>query len=136
MKNRLISIVAGAFAGWLVVYIGESVLNGILPTSTDINLSDKAALKNYIQGLPAHYFVFLLLTWAFSSFLGGFVTGKFAKSNWKRACLTTGGILMIGNIANFIMIPHPIWVNIISVIMYLPLSYLGGKIINRRIENK
>ncbi len=134
MKNRLISIVPGILSGWLIVYVGELLLHGIFPPPSNINYEDYDALKLYMRDLPAYYFIGMLLIWSLSAYTGGMVTGKLAKANWRRACITTGLILMAGNIANFIMIPHPIWVNIAAVIMYLPLAYLGGKIVNKEYE--
>jgi hypothetical protein len=134
MKNRLISVLAGIATGWIVVTIGEIILHKIFPLPVGINFIDKIVLTNYINSLHAYYFLCLLFIWAVSAFGGGAVSGKLGKQNWKRVCIITGVVLLIGNVANFIMIPHPLWVNIISVILYLPVSYLGAKLMNRKAE--
>ena len=131
MKNRILAIIAGLVIGWVIVGLGDVVTHKLFPAPTDFDYTDKQALKTFIEGLPVAAFVSMILVWAISAFLGGMTTGKIAKSNWKRLCLITGGILLLANVANMFVIPHPTWVNIVTVIMYLPLAYLGGKIIQK-----
>lgn len=133
MKNRIIAVLAGIAAGWIVVYIGELVLHQFVELPKNLDYTNKKNLENYISNLPISVLIGLLIIWAFSAYIGGLVSGKLAKANWKRVCLITGTILLVGNIVNFIAIPHPIWVNTISVIMYLPLSYLGGALPNKNL---
>ena len=70
----------------------------------------------------------MLLTWAASVFVAGFVASKIAPAHWLRVSLIVGMMALAGAVANLMAIPHPMWMNITTVIMYVPLAYLGGRV--------
>lgn len=131
MKNRIISVVAGIIVGWIIVGLGDMITHQMYPAPPDMDYTNKESLKAFINSLPTSAFIAMIGVWAISAFMGGLVTGKLAKENWKRQCLITGIILLLANVANMLTIPHPIWVNVLTAIMYVPLAYLGGKIIQK-----
>ena len=128
MKNRILSVIMGVITGWVLVSIGDMINYKLFPAPKNFDYTNKESLKSFIDDLPVKAFLIMLLFWAISVFVGGFVTGKIAKLNWRKASLITGGILLLSSIGNMLMIPQPIWMNIIVIIMYIPLAYLGGKI--------
>jgi hypothetical protein len=42
--------------------------------------------------------------------------------------LTVGGVQLFFGLVNLVMIPHPMWFAIASVIVFLPAAYFGGKL--------
>ena len=128
--NRILAIVVGLIAGWLIVALGDIVNHKLYPPPAGLDPSDKEALSAFVSSLPAIAFVVMIAGWAISAFTGGLVTGKITKGKWQVYSLITGGILLLASIGNMILIPHPIWVTGITIAMYLPLAYLGGKLVN------
>lgn len=104
----------------------------IYPPPQNFDPSNKEAISEFASLLPVSAFLLMLLGWALSVFLGGVVTGKIARTNWKKLCLITGGILLLASIGNMLLIPQPIWLNGIAILMYLPLAYFGGKLVNSK----
>ncbi|MES2477972.1 MAG: hypothetical protein V4561_02720 [Bacteroidota bacterium] len=134
MKNKILSVIAGITTGWIIVAIADIVVHSFFPLPQNFDYKNKEALKVFAEKLPNSAFIMMIFFWAISVFSGGLVTGKIAKENWQRTCLITGVILLIATIGNLSLIPHPIWVKVITVLMYLPLAYLGAKIVNNRIS--
>lgn len=132
MMNKILAVVAGIITGLIVVFLGEMVTHILFPPPPGIDFTNQEAVMKMISELPASAFIVLMAIWGISAFVGGLITGLIAKESWKTLSLITGGLLLVGAILNMFMVPHPIWVNVITVIMYLPLAYLGGKMVNKK----
>ncbi len=130
MKNRILSVIVGVLVGWLIVGLGDLINASVFPVPADLDYKAKDELKMFIDSLPILALLSMLIVFAVSAFVGGLVSGVITKTNWQRVALTTGTILMLANIANMLIIPHPLWFNLVSIILYLPLSFLGSKIVN------
>ncbi len=128
MKKSILAVVAGLVAGWIITFVGELLSHSVYPPPTDIDFTDAEAMKAFIANLPTGAFLILLVVWALSAFGGGFIAGKIAPDRWQRVALITGVILLTGFVVNMVMIPQPMWVNIIGLLLYLPMAYVGGKL--------
>ena len=82
--------------------------------------------------VPTAAFVLMLFVQSIAAFTGGLVSGVIAGEYWKLTCLLTALLLLLGNIANMLMIPHPIWFNIISLLIYFPMAYWGGRLLTTK----
>ena len=49
-----------------------------------------------------------------------------------RPALTVGIVIVVGVIANAVMIPHPFWMTITGVLLPVPAAWLGAKLATRR----
>jgi hypothetical protein len=75
--------------------------------------------------LPAGALLFIIAAYVVGSFVAGWAAGKITKS--MTAALIAGGLLMIGGLVNVILIPHPLWFTIASIVVYLPCAWIGGR---------
>lgn len=134
MKNRtrsIVGVIAGVFTAFIIVFLGEMLSQSVFMAPENLNYADPKALKKFMDSLPLSAFLLLIFIWATSVFSGGLISGLISPNNWARISLITGSILLVGNIINMFMVPHPIWMNVVSVLMYLPLAYVGSKVVNR-----
>jgi len=46
--------------------------------------------------------------------------------------MIVGALLMLAGIMNMIMIPHPTWLWVLGITVYLPAAYLGARLIKGR----
>ncbi|MEM6263814.1 MAG: hypothetical protein AAGI38_14975 [Bacteroidota bacterium] len=129
MKNNIIAVLTGVFTGWVVVFSGEAVQQQFITVPEGFDYTDPVQLQAFSDSLHTWAWISFIIIWGLSAFLGGMITGKVGKGNWKKLCLITGGILLLGSIANMFIIPHPLWVNVITVLMYFPLAYVGGSML-------
>lgn len=125
------AVIMGVIAGFVVTSIGEMISHAVYPSPEGFDYNDKQAIAAYIETLPVGAFIILMLGWALASFAGGAVASKLSKSKWYVWSLLTGTILMAGAIMNFINIPHPIWMSVVAVVLYLPMAFLGGKLMRK-----
>lgn len=124
--KKVFPIIIGVVVGFTIVFIGDSVTHRLYPPPAGINFMDKTALDAFVASIPTYVLVIMFLFWMLSSFLGGLVAARFNRVDWKKKSIITGSILMAAALLNMIMIPHPLWMLIASVILYMPVSFLGG----------
>jgi len=132
MKKEILSVLAGVITGIIVVMAGDFIAHSVFTTPETIDYNDKEALKVMMANIPVAMYAMMLAFWCLSSFLGGLVAGKINPGAWKRSSLITGVMLMAAAITNLIMLPHPMWMVVATVLLYLPCAYAGGSMANRK----
>ena len=128
VKNVLV-VIAGIAVGWLVnmglILLGPSIIpvpEGVDVTSTE---SMKAAMELY---QPKH-FIFPFLAHALGTLAGAFTAARIAANNQMKFALGIGGFFLLGGIAAIMMIPAPMWFNVLDLLVaYFPMAWLGGKV--------
>jgi len=128
MNKRISSVLAGIVVGFAIVFAGDWISHFIYPMPASMDLNDPDSIRAVMAAVPRGVLVLMLGYWLLSSFAGGFVAGKINREGWKRSSIFTGSILLAGAIGNFFMIPHPAWMIVASLILYIPCAYLGGKL--------
>jgi len=126
MWNKFLSVFLGAFAGLLCIGGLEQLVHLLYPSNLSKEVDDPAQVADMIRHMPVGAFVSLLLVYLVSSFAGGLLAAVIAQENKTRRALSVGVIILAGGIANFWMIPHPLWFVCCSLLVYLPAAYIGG----------
>lgn len=134
MKNNVLAVVIGLVAAMVVVMLGDRIAFSIFPHPADLDFNDPVSVQKMVDGMPIAAHLLLFFNWSVSAFVGGMVTVKLAKSKWQLLCAITGSLLLAANILNMFVIPYPTWLIIITILMYLPVTYLGGKLIAPKQE--
>ena len=122
MLRRLIAIIIGAAAAFIVVAVAESIGHRIYPPPPGVDLSDPEALKSLIDQLPLGALVAVVVAWFCGSFTGGFVAQLVARDGKLIAALSVGGLMLAATLSNFILIPHPLWMLVVGILAPLPLA--------------
>lgn len=127
MKNFL-SVVAGLLTGLLLIFVIEYISHKMYPQPPGFDLSkaDRETQAFFIRLMPTGAFLMVLLAYSLGAFSGGFVSAFISKK--LKISLVVGGVLMLAGIANFIMVPHPVWFVVVSLLTYGPFAFAGGKL--------
>ena len=128
MGRKILAVVAGVILAGIVVYAVEAIGHQVYPPPEGLDMKNMEAMKAYVATLPAGALLFVLLAYALGSFAGGWLAAKIARTSQIHLPLTVGGVQLLFGIINIVMIPHPTWFAIASVIVFLPAAYLGGKL--------
>jgi ABC-type Na+ efflux pump permease subunit len=126
MVRNILSIILGLLASFIIIIILESAGHIIHPPPPGLDTKDLEAVKTYVSTAPPIVFVLVILAYALGSFIGGVTASAVASNNKMAKAITVGGILMGLGAYNLFMIPHPVWTVIISLVVFIPFSYLGG----------
>ena len=128
MGKQVISVVVGVIAGMAAMMVVNYVSIIMYPVPDGLDMSNSEAMSNYIDQLPILAKLIVLISWMAGAFVGGLVAALIAPEGKGRAlAILVGALLMGGGIVNALSIPHPMWMLIIGLLLYIPLAHLGAK---------
>ncbi len=127
MLRNIISVVVGLIASFLVIEAIEIIGYKLYPPTTSLNFNNPEAFKEYISSAPNSIFLLVILGYALGSLAGGFVASVIASTKKSSKAIAVGGILMGLGLFNLFNIPHPVWVIISALVVFLPFAFIGGK---------
>jgi hypothetical protein len=128
-KNFL-AIVLGLILG-SVVNMGIIMISSyIIPPPEGADLTSPEGLKLSMHLMLPKHFIMPFLAHALGTLTGALLTALIASGHKMRYALVIALFFLVGGIANIFMLPSPIWFTILDLsVAYLPMGYLGGKII-------
>lgn len=130
--NKVVAISLGTLSGIAVLFIIETIGHLIAPPPLNIDFNDIDAIKNYTKNAPVIVFLMLILAYALGSFVGGYIAGKLSKEKKTDNALSVGGILLGLGTFNLFSLPHPTWVIVLGLIVFIPFALFGGKLAEKR----
>jgi hypothetical protein len=127
MIKNVLYVLSGVIIGGAVIYLVESIGHKIYPLPENFDWTDTEDIENHIASLPIGAFVIVLLAYILGSFAGGFMTALYKNSGLPNA-VTVGFALLLLGLLNMLMIQHPTWFLVVSLMIYLPSAYMGGRL--------
>lgn len=115
MQRQIAGTIVGVVVAGVVAAVVEAIGHQVYPPPPDISIHDLPKLKDHIAGLPLPAFLFVLAAWGSGAFAGALVAGKIARPASTVPMLLVGGTILLGAIAMFVLIPHPLWFQIVGV---------------------
>lgn len=133
--QNIVAVVAGMIIGSTVnmgiIFISGSIIP--LPAGADNTTMD--GLKESIPLFEAKHFLFPFIAHATGTFAGACVSAGLSRNKKVTRALIVGALFFIGGVANFFMLPAPVWFVVVDLIFaYIPVSYMAGKIFSRHSE--
>lgn len=100
----------------------------LAPPPADLDINSMEAINNYIASAPSIVFVVVIFSYALGSFVGALVSVFVSKEKHMSHAINIGGVLMGLGAINLFTIPHPIWMIVCSLIVFLPAAYFGARL--------
>ncbi|HYD37565.1 MAG TPA: hypothetical protein VEA60_08125 [Allosphingosinicella sp.] len=130
MARIVLGTVAGIVVAFATVFAIDLAGHQIYPLPSDLNLDDYEAVGAYVEARPAGATAFVLLGWLLGAADGGLVAALTSRRAWT-VWPVAGAVAATGIVA-VLMIPHPAFMQIATVVVPL----LGGfvaSLIARRV---
>ena len=125
MLKRILSVVI-AVAISMTFVMGFEYIGGHIFQRPQGDMKDPKAISDMMASMPITAFLWILLGYAISSFVGGLIATLISGRYKATPALIVGAVLMGGGIMNIIMIPyHPFWFMICDILVFLPFAWLG-----------
>ncbi len=125
---NVLAVVVGAVVAGVVVALVQSLGHQVYPVATPADMQDPDAMAALVASMPPGALWFVVAAYAAGSFAGGAVAAYIGRSAQIRLALIVGVLLMIGGIMNIVSIPHPLWFSVVSLLVFLPAAWLGGRL--------
>jgi hypothetical protein len=127
MVRNILSVIVAFVVGGIFVFLFEALGHRIYPVPEGIDSTNMQAIAEYVKTAPVGAILAVLVAQSAGSLVGGFITGLISIA--KRATAIVYGILaLIMAGINLVMIPHPWWFMVFSIVLPIPLSLLGSQI--------
>ena len=126
--KNIFAILGGGLIG-MVVNMGLIITgNQLIPFEDDMNPMNATMWE-------IKYFIFPFFAHAIGTLLGAFVAAKFSASYHMIFAICIGIFFLLGGISMVFILPAPVWFIILDlVIAYIPMSWLGWKMSNKRLD--
>lgn len=129
MIRNILAVIAGLVIGFLVngglIQLGHVVV--ALPPGADV--SSMEALAASMPFFRPEHFIFPFLAHAGGTLAGTTVAALIAASHKMNIALGLGVLFLIGGIVAVIMLPAPLWYDVIDLVFaYIPMAWIGAKL--------
>lgn len=126
MVRTILGILAGAVVAWLAISVCEFASLFLHRPAPGLDMRDPQALAAHIAAAPLSAMLLVVLGWSLAALLGAWVAARIARHK-TVAALFIGALVLLGVVANNMMIPHPLWMTIAGVVLPIPLAWLATR---------
>ena len=125
MARNMIACMIGIFAAFFTYMSIQSINYMLFPLPSSIDPNDQEAMINYATSLPSGAHIVVLVAHILGTLLASFVVAKIAQSNHRTLVIGVTAFLFAMGLVNVLRSPHPIWFQILDLLSYAPMAYLG-----------
>jgi hypothetical protein len=125
MFRNVVAIVGGIVTAFLTVRLIDALNHIIYPPPPGLDFSDVAAIEPYLATLPIGAFLLILASSVVAAFVGTLVACHVGTIRPFYCAMTVGGMVFAATIANFIAIPHPLWLSIATLLGIVASAWLA-----------
>lgn len=123
--RTILGILAGVVLAFVVLMGLEMAGHAVMPPPPGLDPTDPEDLKQMVASASMAAKVWVVIAWFAAVVAGGWLARRLSRKGW--AGWVIAGLIVLGGVANIIMIPHPLWMQIAAVAAPL----LGGWIVTR-----
>lgn len=127
LMKKLWAILAGIAIAVIIVIISDIISHKIYPLPEGLDFTDTEQIAAYMRVVPAGALISVIIGQVLALFLGGLVVIKIAAESKPLHIFSLIFILM--SVMNLVMIPHPIWFAITSLLALVFVYFVLSKII-------
>jgi hypothetical protein len=128
MVRNVAAALAGIVTAFVMIMLIENLGHIIYPPPTDLDVSNPDVMRPYIATLPFLALLFPMIAWVVATFAGTVVACKIGTANPLLFAATVGGLVLAGTIANLIMIKHPLWFSLLSLIAIIASAWIAVRV--------
>ena len=128
MIRNAAAVVLGVVSAFLTVWLIDRLNHFIYPPPEGLDFTDMAAVEPYLATLPVGAFVLILASSVVAAFIGTLVAIYIGTIRPFNCAVIVGGIVLAATIANFIAIPHPLWLSTATLLGVVASAWLATKL--------
>jgi len=111
-----------------MIMLIEKLGHIIYPPPIDLDVSNPDVMRPYIATLPFLALLFPMIAWVVATFAGTVVACKIGTANPLAFAAVVGGLVLAGTIANLIMIKHPLWFSLVSLVAVAASAWIAARV--------
>jgi hypothetical protein len=131
--RNILAVIAGAFIGSLVNGSLIMMSSFIIPPPNGADVTTEEGLKAAMHLFEPKHFIMPFLAHAIGTLIGAVIAVAIAANNKMKMAIIVSILFLMGGIANVLMLPAPMWFNILDLVAaYFPMAFLAGKIMIKK----
>ena len=99
---------------------------GTVADPREVAMHRREVMRDLMKEAPTGALLVVALGWILGSVAGGFTATKIGRMAATTTTFALGGLLLLAGVANNLMLPPPTWFWIVTMILFLPATYLGA----------
>lgn len=131
MLRRIGGAVIGFIAAFVTISLSQLAMALVMTPPTFEMMQNPAAMRAFVESMPASAYIILAVGYALGAFVGGFVAGKISGGSGPGflPAMAVGVFLTTMGAVNFFatMPGSPLWAIVLCLVTYLPFAALGNK---------
>jgi hypothetical protein len=126
MIKTTLAVLAGAVAFIVLVTLMDGLAQG-LHTFPDEggNFDDPAVWAAHIAATPVWIMLIVVAGQVFGTFVGAFTASRIDRSRGLLVVSIVAALAEAGTISNAVMLPHPLWMTLTSVLLIPVAAYVA-----------
>jgi len=130
--RNILAVIAGLLVGGALNMALVTLGPMVVPVPSGADITTMEGLKATMHLMTPANFLFPFLAHALGTFVGALLAAFIAASRKMWFALIIGACFLVGGIMNVFMLPSPLWFTLLDLIVaYIPMGYLGGKLVAR-----
>ncbi len=128
MVRNVAAALAGIVTAFVMIMLIEKLGHFIYPPPADLDFSDPDVMRPYIATLPFLALLFPMIAWVVATFAGTVLACKIGTANPLAFAAVVGGLVLAGTITNLIMIKHPLWFSLVSLVAVAASAWIAARV--------
>lgn len=123
MLRTILALVAGVVTAMLTIMVCEYVSHALHPLPAGVSSSDMQAMAAYAASAPPAALGLVLFGWTLGAFDGALVAALVAPARARLLAMVVGAVVVLGVVANAMMLPQPPWMTAPGVLLPLAAAH-------------
>jgi hypothetical protein len=130
--RNIVAVVLGLLVGSAINMSLIMVSGKVIPPPPGADVTTMEGLKASLPLFEPRHFLFPFLAHALGTLVGAAVAWMVAVSPRSVAAYVVGGCFLLGGLANVLMLPAPLWFDVVDLVFaYLPMAWLASRLASR-----
>ena len=126
MVRKILGIVAGIAAAYLLILLAEAFNHWLYPIPADLDPSDSVAMSAYTFALPLPVRLLYVAGWFVGTFAGAWLSMRI--SDWRWGGWVIALLVIADGVARNLQFAEPIWMEAAAVVAPLLGGWLGTRL--------
>jgi len=135
MIRNAAAIIGGIVIAFLTVMLVDMLNHTIYPPPPGLDFSNPDASRPYLDTLPVGAFLLIMASSVIAAFIGTLVACYAGTIRPQNCAIIVGGMVFAATVANFIAIPHPLWLAIATLLGVVVSAWLAMQLADRMARN-
>jgi hypothetical protein len=131
MIRNVAAIVGGIVIAFVTVMLVDMLNHTIFPPPDGLDFSDPEAIRPYLDTLPIGAFLLIMASSVVAAFVGTLVASFVGSIQPRNCAIIVGGMVFAATVANFIAIPHPLWLAVATLLGVIVSAWLAMQLAER-----